>query len=286
MAGAMALAGMVIVNAPASAQTTAVPPNQGAITFTGGLDMPTVYFFRGILQEGDPAITLWPYGDLRIALGSREDDASAAVKSVAITVGVWNSLHTGTSGTGGPLDKLHYQEDFSAALSVGLAHGLGLATTFVARTSPNGSFETIEELDVKVSKTGRIAPYGLVAFELSDTGQADGGSKRGTYLELGAAPAVALPVLHATLTVPVRVGISLSNYYELFGSDLAYHDHAFGFFDIGGLITIPLSSPGSRFGTWNVHGGADLLALGDTTKAFNRGAGTKFIGLIGIGLKY
>ena len=151
----------------------AAAPNQGATTFSGGLDVPTVYFFRGILQEGNPSVTLWPYGDLRVGLVSGD----GAVKSVAINVGVWNSLHTGTAGTGGPLDKLHYQEDFYTALNLGLAHGFGVATTFVARTSPNGSFNTIRELDIKASKGGRIAPYGLVAFELSDTGQADGGSR-------------------------------------------------------------------------------------------------------------
>ena len=128
------------------AQTPAVTPNQGAITFRGGLDVPTVYFFRGILQEGNPSLTLWPYGDLRVALASGD----GRMKSVAINVGVWNSLHTGTAGTGGPLDKLHYQEDFYTTLNLGLAHGLGVATTFVARTSPNGSFNTIRELDIKV----------------------------------------------------------------------------------------------------------------------------------------
>jgi len=280
IAGALALAGLI--GAPVYAQTPAVSANQGAITFAGGVDVPSVYFFRGILQEGDPAITLWPYGELRIALASGD----ASLKRMAIIVGVWNSLHTGTAGTGGPLDKLHYQEDFYTTFDIGLAHGLGVATTFAARTSPNGSFDTIKELDIRISKAGRIAPYGVVAFELSDTGQADAGSKRGTYLELGAAPSLALPVAHARLTVPVKVGLSLKSYYELLASNLTYHDNAFGFFDVGGLITVPLSSAGSRFGSWNIHGGADLLVLGDTTRTFNLGARTKVVGHVGIGVTY
>lgn len=221
-------------------------------------------------------------GELRIALASGD----GGLKRAAVNVGIWNSLHTGTAGTGGPLDKLHYQEDFYTTLDIGLAHGLGIATTFVARTSPNGSFGTIKELDVKVSKSGRIAPHGLVAFELSDTGQADAGSRRGTYLELGASPSLALPIAHARLTVPVKVGISLKSYYELLESDLTYHDSAFGFFDIGALIAIPLSGVGSRFGSWNIHGGADLLVLGDTTQAFNLGGRTKIVGSVGIGVTY
>ncbi|MEP7309126.1 MAG: hypothetical protein ABJA98_26780 [Acidobacteriota bacterium] len=280
MIGALALA--AAVGAPLQAQSPGGSPNQGAITFTGGLDTPTVYFFRGILQEGDPRITLWPGGDLRVALAAGD----GGLKSVAVHVGVWNSLHTGTAGTGGPLNKLHYQEDFSAGLNLDLAHGLGVATTFVARTSPNGSFNSITELDIKVAKAGRIAPYGMMAFELSDTGQADGGSKRGTYLELGAAPSVALRVARARLTVPVKVGLSVKNYYELLNTDLTYRDSTFGFFDIGGLVAIPLSRATSRFGEWNVHGGADLVALGDTTRAFNRGNKTRIVGQIGIGVTY
>ena len=101
--GALALA--AAVSAPARAQPPAGSPNQGAVTFTGRLDAPTVYFFRGILQEGDPNLTLWPAFNLRVALASGD----GGLKSAAVHIGLWNSLHTGTSGTGGPLDKLHYQ---------------------------------------------------------------------------------------------------------------------------------------------------------------------------------
>jgi hypothetical protein len=88
------------------------------------------------------------------------------------------------------------------------------------------------------------------------------------------------------LTVPVKVGISLKNYYELLNADLTYHDSTFGFFDIGGLFAVPLSTPASRFGAWSIHGGADVLELGDTARAFNRGIRTKVVGLVGIGLTY
>src|SRR5436190_11645035 len=65
--------------------------NTGAIRFSGGVDVPSVYVFRGILQEIEPKITLWPYGDIGIALSSGE----GAVKSCAVNLGVWNSLNTG-----------------------------------------------------------------------------------------------------------------------------------------------------------------------------------------------
>ena len=73
--------------------------------------------FRGIRQEIDPGFTSWPYADLKIDFTSGD----GAVKSSSVNFGVWNSLHTGSSGTGGPSEKLHYEEDFYAALNLAFA---------------------------------------------------------------------------------------------------------------------------------------------------------------------
>ena len=168
------------------------------------------------------------------------------LKSVGVNFGVWNSLQTGSSGSDGPTGKLHYEEDFYATLALGFGGGVGLATTYTSYTSPNGMFTTVKEIAFKVSKTHMLAPYGLVAFELDDDGQADGGTKKGTYLELGVGPSWPLGGGKATLTVPVKIGLSLKDYYE--GLD---GDSKFGFFDVGALITVPLrryrasSAPGT-----------------------------------------
>jgi len=150
-------------------------PNPGALTFTGGIDFPTLYFFRGIRQETDPALTMWPYGDLGIALHSGD----GGVKSVGVNVGVWNSLHTGSSGTDGVSGKLHYEEDFYATLALGFGGGFSLNTTYMALTSPNNMFATVKEMQFKVSKAHWLNPYGFLAFELSDDGQADAGQTFG-----------------------------------------------------------------------------------------------------------
>jgi hypothetical protein len=265
------------VSANARAQAAADDPNPGAITFTGGLDAPSVYVFRGILQEADPKLTLWPYGDIGLALASGD----GGVKSVGLNFGVWHSLQTGSSGSDGPSGRIHYEEDFYTTLSLGFGGGVTVGTTFTAYTSPNAMFGTVKELSFKVAKTHMLSPYGVLAFELSDNGQADAGLRKGTYLELGVGPAFPLGGGKATLTVPVKVGLSLKDYYELGGTD-----NKFGFFDIGGLITLPLSGVASRFGSWNIHGGVDVLVFGDTTKAINSGDSSKIVGLIGIGVGY
>ncbi len=273
--GVLALALGCFMTGTAAAQTADPDPNTGALTFTGGLDGASKYLFRGIVQEADSKLTLFPYGDLGIALFSGE----GAVKSASVNFGVWNALLTGSSGLDGPTDKLHYEEDFYATFTLGFDKGISVGTTYTAYTSPNGSFSTVQELAFKVSKSHWLSPYGLIAIELD--GQADGGLNEGTYLELGAAPAWPLAEGKATVSVPVKVGLSLNDYYE--GPD---GDSTFGYFVAGGLITVPVSSPTSKFGAWSVKGGVDFYALGDTTRLFNNDDRGKVVATFGVGLVY
>jgi hypothetical protein len=271
-AGILTAAMLALAPSPAVAQDD---PNPGALTFTGAFDMPTVYVFRGIVQELDPSFTAQPAGDLGIALHSGE----GGLKSASVNFGVWHSLQTGSTGSGGPSGKAHYEEDFYATLGLGFSRSVSLGTTFTAYTSPNGGFNTVKELSFKVSQASKFNPYGVLAFELS--GQADGGSNEGTYLELGVGPSFPLKADGITLTIPVKFGFSLSDYYESGDTD-----NKFGFFDIGAQIGIPIKKIPSKFGSWNVHGGVDFYALGDTTKALNDGDSAKVVGLIGFGLSY
>ena len=60
-AGWIAVAALVCgLVTPGVAGAQGSDPNPGAVTFTGGLDVPTVYVFRGIVQELNPKFTLFP----------------------------------------------------------------------------------------------------------------------------------------------------------------------------------------------------------------------------------
>jgi hypothetical protein len=285
-AGAVVLP--VLLSGTAQAQAPADDPNPGALTFTAVFDVPSLYMFRGIRQEVDPAFTMWPYADLKIDLTSGD----GAVKSSAINFGVWNSLHTGSSGSGAEECSfecgMHYEEDFYASFTLGFAGATSFTTQYTAYTSPNARFTTVKEISFKVAQGSKYAPYGLIAFEFDTEpgrGQADGGDEGGTYLELGAGPSWPLGG-RATVTVPVKLGLSLGDYYELQGDD-----HPYGFFDIGALITFPLSRVASRYGSWNLHVGGDYFHLGETTHSFNvdtegETSPSKFVGLVGIGVTY
>jgi hypothetical protein len=279
MAAGAGVLSLAIAGSAAAQTPTPNDPNPGALTFTGNFDVPRVYVFRGIVQEIDPKLTLFPSGDIGIVLKS---GGEGSLKGAGINFGSWHSLQTGSQGSDGATGRLHYEEDFYASLSLGFGAGIGLATTYTSYTSPNGTFNTVQEISFKVSKIHMTAPYAIVAFELDKNGHADFGTNKGTYMELGVGPNWPLAKGRLTLTVPVKLGLSLKDYYE----DPTGHDSKFGYFDVGGLLSLPLTRMPSQYGTWNVHVGIDVYAFGDTTKAANHGNGGRAVPYAGIGLTY
>lgn len=259
------------------AATVVAQPATGAVSIAGGVDAPAVYIFRGIVQEGDPRLTLTPYANVSLAL--REDER------VRAHIGLWNSFNTGTSGSGGPLRGSHFTERLSASLSIRGPRGIVLTPGYLVNASANGGYEAIHELGLTVALEGRLSPYVLMAFELTGRGQLDEGAKKGRYLELGALPSIDLRVWRLRLNTPVRMGVSLGDYYERFERDLRFRDHRFGFVQAGGHLRLPLSSS-SPFSAWSVHGGADVFVFGDSTRSFNRGGKSRIVGTIGVSFTY
>jgi hypothetical protein len=283
--GAVALcaAAALLSALPAAAQSS--DPNPGALTISGGYDFLNAYMFRGIPQDEDNfGSVMWPYADLGIALHSGD----SGLKSVSVNIGTWNSLHTGGVGLDGPFRKLWYESDFYATFGLGFGRGTSLGLTYTAYTSPNGMFTTVKEFALKfaVDDSGylggaAVRPYVLIAREFDTTpgggGQADGGLAAGTYMEVGIAPGYTTS--RASFAVPVKIGLSLDNYYE--GAD---GDERFGFFSLAGIVTVPFSSQPTRFGSWNVHGGAEYLRLvAERTQGFGK---HQVVGSIGIGFSY
>lgn len=281
---AIAIAAALLSAAPAAAQ--GAEPNQGAISLTGGIDFLNAYHFRGIPQD-ESGVIMWPYADLGFALY----EGDGGLQGVGLNIGTWNSLHTGDAGLDGPSGKLWYESDFYATLGFGFAGGTSLGITYTAYTSLNGMFSTVKEFAFKfaVDDSGylggaAVSPYVLVAREfgrdeaeaIAGAGQADGGSALGTYLELGIAPGYA--GTRASVAVPVKVGLSLDDYYEG-----AAGDETFGFFSLGAIVTVPFTEEPTRFGSWNVHGGVEYLRLGDRNQSFGE---NQVIGSVGIGFSY
>jgi hypothetical protein len=266
--------GVVLQAAPASAQ----------VAVTGGLDVVNQYNFRGIRQNVD-GVSIWPYVDF----GFTPFMGDGGLKTVGVNVGTWNAFHTEindeefTNRDGEPTGNKWYESDLYATVSFGFGVP-AIAVTYTSYTSPANLFSHVKELAFKVSADdsaalGRAAlkPYALIAFELgtfdSGVGQADAGLEGGRYVELGVAPG--FTGTRASFTLPVKLGVSVGDYYELDGED-----HKFGFFSVAGLVTVPM---GSQF---NVHGGVEFQALGETTEAINGGDASQVIGSIGLGFAF
>jgi hypothetical protein len=276
--GLCLLTGVVSAVTASPARAQGSDPNPGAITLTGSFDVASAYFFRGIFQD-DTGVVMWPAADLGFALFSGD----GGLKSVGVNIGTWNSLHTGLAGSDGPSGKLWYESDFYAGLNLGLSKGTSVGVTYTAYTSPNGMFGTVKELSFKLAVddsgvlgVAAVKPYVVLAQELD--GQADGGANEGTYFEIGIGPGYTASRM--SVAIPLKVGLSLNDYYEgLIG------DETFGFFSVGGVVTVPFTSMPTRFGSWNIHGGVEFLMLGDRNEAVF-GDSTHVIGSIGIGLSY
>jgi hypothetical protein len=256
--------------------------NRGKITLVGGLDFANAYMFRG-LRRDDTRVILWPYAEAAADLHSSTD----GLTRVTFHIGTWNSLHTGEAGLNSTSGKMWYQSDIYGTIGIGFDPGISVAATYTAYTSPNNSFTTIKELSFKAAlDEGDVAgmalqPYALIAFELDTlpgVRQADRGVNGGTYLEAGIVPTWNDP--SARVQFPIKVGLSLNDYYELAGVD-----HKFGYLSLAAVATVPLGRTGA-YGGWNVHGGVEFQSLGDTPEAFNGGDQSKLIASIGIGLRY
>jgi len=231
--------------------------------------------FRGILQE-DKGFIFEPAVDLGIALYSGE----GALTSVSANVGNWDSIHSGPTGSEPLADSPWYESDYYGSVTFTFGK-FKPGVLFTDYTSPNDRFISVRELAgvFTYDDSGNKVPLNpkvILAFELD--GQADGGARKGTYLELGIRPTIKVaPKL--SLGIPIRAGLSLHDYYEgVNGSD------TFGYLDTGVIASIPLPSTGKV--SWEVHGGVDILTLGDNMKFLNHDDRVKAVPTIGFTLIY
>jgi len=263
---AMVLA-IVLQASPASAQ----------VVVTGGLDLVNQYNFRGIRQNSD-GVSIWPYIDF----GFTPFMGDGNLKTVGVNVGTWNAFNTQINEDDFGTGNKWYESDLYATVAFGFGT-TALGVTYTSYRSPANLFTHVKELAFRVSLddsaalgSAALKPYALIAFELGTRpgqGQADGGPEAGRYVELGVAPGFS--GARASFALPVKLGLSVGDYYELDGVD-----HKFGFFSVGGLVTVPMGSQ------LNVHGGLEFQALGETTEVLNGGDASEVIVSIGLGFAF
>lgn len=259
----------------ARAAEEAEAPNKGALHLAGGIDYVTDYYFRGYLQENNGLI-LQPYATLSV------DAVTNDQFSIVPYVGTWNSIHDEKTLTDGDLDQW-YESDLFAGVDF-VFGDFKLGGIYTLYTYPNGAFDEIHELGVKLSyndsKLGlpiALNPYVAWYWETSDkNGEED------QYAEVGIAPAVPIGKSGLTLSFPVTVGLSPDGYYlESDGGN-----EFLGYGTVGAFATLPLPIP-SRYGNWSLTGGVTYIYLfSDSTEASNNGDDDDFIGKVGLAFTY
>lgn len=245
--------------APAAEQTAPKP-----VTITTGMDFTSAYLFRGIRQHSGGTIAQ-PYVDIGVGVG----------KGISLNFGNWDSIHSTAPGGN------FYEADYYGAVTFTTGK-LKPGVLYTSYTSPADTFRTVHELAGVFTFDDSDSPFPLspkavLAFELGD-GQADGGAEKGVYLELGVKPGIQLAP-KATLLIPVKLGLSLKDYYEgPLGSD------TFGYYSNGLQLSVPAIS--GKSGSLEIHGGIDVQWLGDNLKLLNEDDRVKPIGLIGFTYTY
>jgi hypothetical protein len=265
---ALTICGIVTVAArPVFPQEATLPASDGT-SVAAGLDVASHYVFRGVRQNST-GLVVWPAVDV----AARVFSGDGPLRRVTVNVGSWNSLHTGDTGSDGPMTKSWYESRLRGAVDFHFGRGVFVGTSYTAYISPNDLFTNGREVGIRVAmddsqRLGHAAvhPYALVAMEIDadpGAGQLDGGLHAGRYLEVGATPGYS--VKEVSLTVPIKLGMSLGNYYELGDTD-----HRFGFASVGGFASVPLGGA-SKVGRFRARGGIEVQRLGKTTRVFNGG---------------
>lgn len=265
-------AGAVEVPATDAPLQVAITSEQAGPVMHGtlGSDFTTAYFFRGIPQEDQGAIAE-PYLDLSMPLFVGDGE----IRSIDLTLGQWNSLHDGPTGTAGP-QSMWYENDLYFGVTIQGDSRWSIGATYTTYYSPNGLFGTVQEVasmlhydDGGLLGEGfaGLQPTLLVAFETN--GQADAIGPVGVYAELSISPELPLGAvgdLELTLALPAKLGFSLADYYQ---SPVTQEDSAFGYFDLGVELSTPLRFLPARLGPWDGSFGVHALFLGDSNQERN-----------------
>jgi hypothetical protein len=273
---------------PAPAPEPQKGPNTGNVTFSGGIDVPTAYFFRGIRQT-DGGWIFQPYAEL----GFKLYEGSETFGTLIASVGTWNSLQGGPVGMKSPdavEPKAWYESDFYLRVSAKFFENFTGQILYTAYMSPNDLFNTVQEIafglsydDSKLLGAFALNPSILFAKEVQ--GQADGGAQKGMYLQLGITPGYTLDpkgTYPITFTVPFLFGLSVKDYYEFGTGD----NPTFGYTNLGLAVSVPLAFIPASFGTWTARASMNWLYLGETLKTVNNGDRNQIIGTFGIAFSY
>jgi hypothetical protein len=233
----------------------------------------------------------WASVDVPIVL------CNGPVRSVRWVADVWGSLQGGDSGVAGAphAPKAWYEGDVWLGLAVGVGEHVDVRLDYAWSWSPNGSFERFEEVALTVSLDdeaswsadgGRFRGFAPTVMVVAETrGQNDGGRHLGRYAEATLEPRWALAAAAASavdLSLPLRVGVSLRDYYE----DADGRDECFGFAEGGVRLTVGLARLACALDGWNAIATVGATSLGGHVADQGDGRRTRFVASFGLAREF
>ena len=268
---------LLTVSSPAIAEEAAATaedegPNTGRISLMLQNDLTNVYFFRGLLNERDGYI--WqPMLELYVNLFESED---GPIRSVTLGGGIWNSYHEEKTLAENSPQHL-YETDWYPFLEVGLPAGFSVNAYYYYYTSPNGAFDTVQELNLGAAwddseVLGRFAVQPWINFAI-ETQRTSFGDREGSLFQIGIEPTL---YEHDSedwafsFTAPVELGLAINNYYEEVTDDGRDED-TLGYVSYGVTASLPLSFVPSDFGAWTASIAGKGYYLHNALERLNRG---------------
>ena len=257
-------------------------PNTGGLSFSGGVDFVSAYYFRGYLQENSGLIAQPYFG---VAFKAVETDDF----NVGVSLSTWNSVHTEKTGTDGGGAGAWYENDIYLSLPISFGK-FTVTPAYFLYQYPNGAFETIQEAVLTIgyddsdlwkdtAEGFKLAPYVTFAYEFDDgNGSEDG------YAEVGITPGYTFEAGEYSIPVsfPIAFGFSFKDYYL----DSEGDNEVFGYGSIGVATSIPLPLP-EKYGSWALNlGGYYQHLFADSAEATNNDSSNVFWGKVGVSFTY
>jgi len=235
-------------------------------------DFTNAYFFNGIMNER--ADFIWqPWAELYLNLFSSDE---GFIRDVSVGFGVWNSVHDNhTNASSSP--RALYETDWYPMLMVEMPAGVNFTTYYYWYTSPNGAFDTVEELDLffnwddsEILKGVPLAPFNPSINFAIETDRHSDAHESGAGVQMAIAPTLFTldnEDFPLTITAPVELGLSVKDYYQ----DETGDNDTYGYLQYGLAATLPLAFLDASWGDVYVGLSGQGINLGNSTASFNHG---------------
>lgn len=258
-----------------------------------GVDVVSQYVSRGLVFLPEPSLQPWLEVDVPLC---PDAPPGSARSRLSVFGGTWNNINAGSpqSIITPEGERVEVRDWYEADAYIGLRFGLGERASSSLRynfyASPSDSFETIQEIDWRLSfddsplwtwtvPGGRevgVYPSLRVTAELSDPG-----GREGWYVQPSLTPTWRSGTWPLSIEVPLVLGFGGGGQYVTSGGD----ERLFGFFQTGLHASADLDLIPEWPGSISLSAGIDLNVLSDSDLGYENDS-TEWVGSVSLSYSY